>query len=40
LQIRPRMSWHGGAEPEIIPPQKKSFNNKWLVIIINASFLD
>ncbi len=28
LQIRPRMSWHGGAEPEIIPPQKKSFNNK------------
>lgn len=23
LQIRPRITWHGGAEPEIIPPEKK-----------------
>ncbi len=24
VQIRPRMSWHGGAEPEVIPPEKKN----------------
>ncbi len=22
IQIRPRLSWHGGAEPEVIPPKK------------------
>ncbi|MBD3312628.1 DUF853 family protein [archaeon] len=23
IQIRPRMTWHGGAEPEVIPPKTK-----------------
>ncbi len=23
IQIRPRMSWHGGAEPEVIPPNRE-----------------
>ena len=27
LQIRPRMTWHGGAEPEVIPPEKKKVEN-------------
>ena len=27
IQIRPRMTWHGGAEPEVIPPEKKQLES-------------